>query len=53
MVLFIVFHTRMIKNEEMIEWKLVDRMNIVYIILSWNPKMNFMHMIDQLFFTIG
>ena len=44
MVLFIVFHTRMIKNEEMIEWKLVDRMNIVYIILIMNQKMMFAYM---------
>ena len=44
MVLFIVFHTRMIKNEEMIEWKLVDRMNIVHIILIMNQKMMFAYM---------
>lgn len=33
MVLFIGLNTRMIKNEKMIYLKLVDRMNIVYIIL--------------------
>ena len=44
MVLFIVFHTRIIKNEEMIEWKLVDRMNIVHIILIMNQKMMFAYM---------
>jgi len=44
MVLFIVFHTRMIKNEEMIKWKLVDRMNIVHIILITNQKMMFAYM---------
>ena len=44
MVLFIVFHTRLIKNEEMIEWKLVDRMNIVHIILIINQKMMFAYM---------
>lgn len=44
MVLFIVFHTRMIKNEEMIEWKLVDRMNIVHVILIMNQKMMFAYM---------
>lgn len=44
MVLFIVFHTRMIKNEEMIEWKLVDRMNIVHIILIMNQKKMFAYM---------
>ena len=44
MVLFIVFHTRMIKNEEMIKRKLVDRMNIVHIILITNQKMMFAYM---------
>ena len=44
MVLFIVFHTRMIKNEEMIKWKLADRMNIVHIILITNQKMMFAYM---------
>lgn len=44
MVLFIGLNTRMIKNEEMIEWKLVDRMNIVHIILIMNQKMMFAYM---------
>ena len=44
MVLFIVFHTRMIKNGEMIKWKLVDRMKIVHIILITSQKMMFAYM---------
>lgn len=44
MVLFIVLKYKDDqKNEKMICLKLVDRMNIVYIILLWNQKMNFMY----------